>query len=156
MTAKEANMNKTIIFQLGREEFGVSVSLTQSIEKVQEITSIPQVAKFVMGVINLRGTIIPVIDLKQRLELGHMDVKDTTRILIIKINEISIGVLVDSCHEVLDIPPDIIHPATEIKSFIHQEYIRGVVSFEDRLVMLLNIEHLFINEELQKLEENVQ
>jgi len=93
------NENQLVDFKLGKEEFGLDIMKVQEIIKVPEITKVPKTSSFVQGVINLRGKIIPIINLRKRFDFGEIENTDATRILIVNINGITIGITVDSVSE---------------------------------------------------------
>src|SRR5690625_1981293 len=99
---------KVIVFQLNNEEYAVSVEQVGSIERMLPITRVPQTADFVKGVINLRGVVIPVIDLRVRFGIEEVEHGDTTRIIIFYLDDIEVGLIVDVANDVVDIPVNII------------------------------------------------
>ncbi len=135
-------------FFLDREEYGVDVKLVQEIRRVTEITSVPRAPQFIKGVINLRGRIIPVVDLKRKLELGEVEVTPVSRIVVVKIRERLLGLLVDGASQVLKIPVSSIDapPAEVVEK--GGDYIRGVAKLEKRLIILVDL-HKILALELQ-------
>src|SRR5690625_2751986 len=95
--------NKLIVFQLANEEYAISVQSVGSIERILPITRVPSTPSFVKGVINLRGVVTPVIDLKEKLKQTHTEFTEQTRIIIVHIDEITVGFIVDSANDVIDI-----------------------------------------------------
>lgn len=127
-------------FFLANEEYGVDVRLVQEIIRVSEITPVPRAPGFIKGVISLRGRIIPVVDLKRKLNLGEVDVKGrAARIAVVKVRERLIGLLVDGASQVLRIPLTRIEPAPEEVVEIDANYIRGVAKLEERLIILMDL-----------------
>ncbi|MGE6893648.1 chemotaxis protein CheW [Priestia flexa] len=127
---------KFIVFQLGNEEYGIAVEQVKSIEKMQHITRVPRTEKYVRGVINLRGVVIPILDLRKQFGLQEQTHTDHTRIIIVIINDIEVGLIVDAANDVLDIYDDHIESAPEV---IEADYISGVVKVEERLIVLVNL-----------------
>lgn len=148
---------KAIVFQLNKEEYGVDILQVRSIEKLQAITRVPKAPHFVNGVINLRGIITPVIDLRKRFALEEGDETEETRIIIVHVAESDVGLIVDSATDVLDIPEDAIEPPADIVGGVKAEYLRGVAKLENRLLIMLNLEKVLNPEEIEELkgfEEN--
>ena len=127
-------------FLLGEEEYGLDVRLVQEIIRVTEITPVPRAPEFVKGVINLRGRIIPVVDLKRKLGLGEVDEKARqSRIVVAKWRERLVGLLVNGASQVLKVPVSLIEPAPEEVVEIDADYIRGVAKLANRLVILMDL-----------------
>jgi len=126
-------------FFLGREEYGVDVRLVQEIIRVSEITQVPRAPEFIKGVINLRGRIIPVVDLKRKLGLGDVEVARQSRIVVVKIKERLIGLLVDGASQVLKVPVSTIEAAPDEVTEIDTTAIRGVAKLTGRLIILMDL-----------------
>ena len=126
-------------FFLGREEYGVDVRLVQEIIRVSEITQVPRAPEFIKGVINLRGRIIPVVDLKRKLGLGDVEVARQSRIVVVKIKERLIGLLVDGASQVLKVPISTIEAAPDEVTEIDTTAIRGVAKLTGRLIILMDL-----------------
>ena len=126
-------------FQLDREEYGLPVRLVQEIIRVAEITQVPRAPRSVKGVINLRGRIIPVIDLRRQLGLGEVETTRSTRIVVVTFEDRLLGLLVDSASQVLRVPVSSIEAAPEEVVEIDSNYIRGVAKLEDRLIILIDL-----------------
>jgi purine-binding chemotaxis protein CheW len=127
-------------FFLAREEYGVDVRLVQAIIRVSEITTVPRAPGFIKGVINLRGRIIPVVDLKRKLALGEVDEKArAARIVVVKVRERLVGLLVDGASQVLKVPVTAIEAAPEEVVEIDANYLRGVAKLEGRLIILMDL-----------------
>lgn len=131
---------KYIVFQLHDEEFAIPVSQVSGIEKLQKITRVPGAASEVKGVINLRGVITPVIDLKICLDLPLSDFTDATRVIIVTMNNSEIGLLVDEANDVVDINLEKLEPSPEVVGVKEVEYVDGVYSIDKRLLLLLNLD----------------
>jgi purine-binding chemotaxis protein CheW len=128
-----------VTFFLSEEEYGVDVRLVQEIIRVVEITQVPRAPDFIKGVINLRGRIIPVIDLKRKLALGEVAVERQTRVVVIRLRERLVGLLVDGASQVLKVPVSTIEAAPEEVVEIDANYIRGVAKLEKRLIILVDL-----------------
>ena len=128
-----------VTFFLAREEYGVDVRLVQEIIRVSAITQVPRAPAFIKGVINLRGRIIPVIDLKHRLGLGEVEPGRQARVVVIHARDRLIGLLVDGASQVLKVPVSTIEAAPEEVTEIDSNYIRGVAKLETRLIILVDL-----------------
>jgi purine-binding chemotaxis protein CheW len=129
---------KIIVFQLGDEEYGISVEEVQSIEKIQHITRVPGVKEYVKGVINLRGVITPIIDLRTRFKLQEQLNHELTRIIMVRLNDIEAGLIVDAANDVVDIDEKTIASVPETIEGIAVEYLSGVVKVDGRLIFVIN------------------
>lgn len=132
------NEIQLVVFKLGREEYGVSILQVQEIKRITEITRVPHSPDYIKGVMNLRGSVLPVIDLKKRLNLPQQDYTDDTRIIIIKVEDIIVGMIVDAVSEVTTIDQSNIEPPQAVVGGIAADYLSGVGKLENRLLILLN------------------
>jgi purine-binding chemotaxis protein CheW len=131
-----------VSFFLQREEYGVDVRLVQEIIRAAEITPVPRAPEAIRGVINLRGRIIPVVDLKKRLGLGETSVGPKTRIVVVKVRERLMGLLVDGASQVLRVPVSVIEAAPEEVVEIDANAIRGVAKLPGRLIILMDLQRV--------------
>lgn len=151
---KQTNeIRKVIVFQLNNEEYAVSVEQVGSIEMMLPITRVPQAADFVKGVINLRGVIIPVIDLRIRFGLEEIEYTDTTRIIIFYLEDMEVGLIVDVANDVVDVPENIIEPPPEVVGTVHVDYIEGVAKLDERLLILLDLQKVLTTDEIEHLKK---
>ncbi|WP_309087101.1 chemotaxis protein CheW [Domibacillus sp.] len=134
---------KVIAFQLVDKEYALPVHQVYSIEKLMHITRVPGTVPFVKGVINLRGVVTPIIDLRSRFGLSDKQYDDSTRIIIASIDDIEVGLVVDGANDVLDIPVDAIEPQPEVVGSLGDEYITGVAKLEKRLLIMLSLQKIF-------------
>lgn len=130
---------KMVVFQLAAEEYCLDVQYVKSIERMLPITRVPRVAPFVKGVINLRGVVTPVIDLRLRLDLPVSDYTDKTRIIMVSLDDMEVGLIVDGAHDVVDTDPDAIEPPPEVVGNTVKDYIEGVYQLDQRLLTILNL-----------------
>ena len=138
-----------VVFELGTEYFGVGIDAVESIVKIQEITRMPQAPAFVEGVTNLRGTVLPVIDLRKRLNIQVTEMTKETRIVVVNMNGMKVGMIVDGVSEVLTVSDDIIEPPPSMFSTIDTQYLTGIARLEDRLIILLDlVEVLSVKEKI--------
>jgi len=131
---------KVIVFQLLDMEYAISVDIVQSIEKVLSITRVPKTPAYVKGVINLRGIVTPIVDLRERFGLASKEMDDSTRIIIVTLDEYDVGLIVDAANDVLDIPVNAIEPQPEVVGTIESDFISGVAKVEKHLLVMLNLD----------------
>ncbi|CAM3402245.1 MULTISPECIES: chemotaxis protein CheW [Brevibacillus] len=143
---------KVIVFRLKDEEYGVEVQQVRSIEKLEHITRVPRTPKFVKGVINLRGVVTPIIDLRKRFDLEESEYSESTRIIIVAVNDLEVGLIVDAANDVIDIPVDAIEPPPEVVGGVEAAYLRGVAKLDKRLLILLNLDKVLSTEEINQLD----
>ncbi|MFB1081089.1 chemotaxis protein CheW [Jeotgalibacillus sp. JSM ZJ347] len=144
MTNQENDL-KVIVFQLVNKEYAVPVENVQSIEKVMHITRVPGVPGYVRGVINLRGVVTPIIDLRKRFSLEDAEENEHTRMIIVTIGGIEVGLVVDSANDVIDLPQDSIEPQPNVVGSIENDFISGVAKLERRLLILLQLDKVLEN-----------
>ncbi|MBO9609155.1 MAG: chemotaxis protein CheW [Paenibacillaceae bacterium] len=145
---------KVIVFALANEEYGVEVEKVRTIERMMPMTRVPKTPPFVKGVINLRGVVIPVIDLRGRFSLETAAYTDNTRIIIVAVGTIEVGMIVDSANDVIDVDTDNIENPPEIVGGIKAKYLRGIAQIGDsRLLVLLNLEEVLNKSEIVQLEQ---
>jgi len=160
VTAGPQRQGKYLVFQLGREEFGVRVVKVREIMGLQEITSVPQTQDFVRGVINLRGKVIPVIDLRRKFRLE--DLQDTQRTCIVVLQvaheggDIMMGVIVDGVSEVLTIQENEIEDTPEFGDDVQMPYILGMAKVKGAVKILLDIDQVLTNNEIRGLSRPTQ
>ena len=137
-----------VSFKIGSEEFGVDILKVQEINRMVEITRVPQAPHYVEGVINLRGKVIPIVDLRKRFNLDLKEHDKNTRIVVVDIGGNIMGMIVDSVSEVLRLPSSTIEPPPEIVTGINSEYIKGVAKLDDRLLIFLDLSKVIDMEEM--------
>ncbi len=141
-------------FTIGKEQFGVNILLVQEIIRSAPITIVPNSPDFVEGVINLRGNIIPVIELRKRLNLFQESANEDTWILILDIGGKVTGFIVDSVSKVLKIPENSIEPPPDlVVAGLESQYIRGVCDTGEGLLIILDFNHILLSEEIKRLKE---
>ncbi|MDR0270060.1 chemotaxis protein CheW [Paenibacillus sp.] len=144
---------KVIVFKLGSEEYGIQVDKVQTIERMLPITRVPKTYAFVKGVINLRGVVIPVIDLRGRFGLEESEYTDQTRIIIVAVKDMEVGFIVDSANDVIDLHTDLIETPPEVVGGIKAKYLDGVAKIGDsRLLIMLNLSEVLNKNEIIQLE----
>jgi len=150
---EDTQKGRFLTFSLGNESYGIEIKYVTEIIGIQTITEIPELPEYVKGVINLRGKIIPVMDVRLRFKKEAKEYNDRTCVIVIDINDISIGLIVDSVSEVLTIPEeDIVEPPKMNKSFSNR-YIKNIGKVENGVKLLLDCEKLLTEDELEDLSE---
>lgn len=148
---QETELLQLVTFSIGDEEFGVEILKVQEIIRMLEITKVPKAPAFVEGVINLRGKVIPILDLRKRFGLAERDHDKNTRIIVIDINSMIVGFIVDSVSEVLRLPASTVEPPPPVVAGLDSDYISGVGKLEDRLLIMLDLNRLLSNDEQLRL-----
>lgn len=142
-----------VVFKLRREEFGIDIYKVREVLKLLPVTPLPQSAEFIEGVINIRGSVIPVIDLRRRFEMQEQECTENTRIIIVENNKDSVGLIVDAVREVLRVPAENIQPPPRGAVGMQADLMEGVARMNDRLIILLKIENLLDTLEKVTLDE---
>ena len=140
-------------FRIGTETFGVRIGSVREIVRVPEITAVPNAPESIEGVINLRGKIIPVMDLRKRFSSPNVQSDKKNRILVVELEKRLLGLIVNSASEVIKIPPSEIEPPGNVFAEGESNYVTGVGKLNGRLIILLDIEKLLHRPEFKRLEE---
>ncbi|MGB9640228.1 MAG: chemotaxis protein CheW [Anaerolineales bacterium] len=136
-----------VVFELANEHYGVDISAVESIIKMQQITTVPQAPAFVEGITNLRGSILPVMDLRKRFglkEIGKDNSQSTrqhdeSRIVVVSMEGMKVGMIVDAVSEVLRVPSDAIEPPPPMVTSINSAFITGIAKVGEKLIILLDL-----------------
>lgn len=137
-----AGIFQLVTFKMGTEEYAVDILKVQEINRMTEIARVPKAPNYVEGVINLRGRVIPVVSLRKRFGFTEKEKDEQSRIMIMDIQGITIGVIVDSVSEVLRIPAHTVEPAPGLTAAMGTEFIKGIAKLEDRLIILIDMDLL--------------
>ena len=141
-----------VSFKIGNEEFGVDINRVQEINRMMKLTEVPNSPDFVDGVINLRGRVIPVVDLRTRLNMVRAEHNSNTRIIVVELNSNTVGFIVDEVSEVLRIPKEITEAPPDMVGGVDSDYITSIGKLEDRLLILLDLEKILSTAEFNVLE----
>lgn len=139
-----------VSFIIGEEEFGVDILNVQEIIRLVEMTDVPNAPAFIEGVINLRGRIIPVVDLRERFNFPSRESDDSTRIVVVELERCVVGFLVDAVRQVIRVEREIIDPPPELARSIDSRYITGVAKLDGRLLILLDLNKVVSIDEQQQ------
>jgi len=144
--------DKYLSFRIGNESYGIEIRHVTEIVVMQEITEVPDMPDFITGVINLRGKVISVMDVRKRFRLELREYDERTCIIVVDINDISVGLIVDTVNEVLNIPESHIDPPPKTHSGIKSNYIQGMGKIGETVKILLDVEKILYRDELARLE----
>ncbi len=147
---EDALQDRFLTFRLGTESYGIEIRYVTEIIVMQEITKVPDLPEFIIGVVNLRGNVISVMDVRKRFHLETREYDDRTCIIVVNIKDIAIGLLVDTVNEVLNIPEEQVDPPPKTHSGIKSNYIMGMGKIENQVKILLNIENILLEEEFEQ------
>ncbi len=148
-----ADILQLVSFNLGAEEFGVDIAAVQEIVRMPEITKVPRSPDFVEGVVNLRGKIIPVVDLRKRFRLSVGEATKSTRIIIVTVAKRTVGMIVDAVSEVLRLDVASVEPTPDmVATQVDSAFLKGIAKLEGRLLILLDLDLILNQEEAGALE----
>lgn len=150
-STESVELLQLVSFLIGKEEFGVDILKVQEINRMFQITKVPNSPDYVDGVINLRGRVIPVIDLRLKMGMTRKEHDKDTRIIVVDLTGRTIGFIVDKVKEVLRIPSSIIEPPPDMAAGINADYITAVGKLEDRLLILLDLDKIITQQEKAEL-----
>lgn len=145
--------DKYLTFRLADEDYGVEIRFVLEIIGLQKITVVPDLPNFVKGVINLRGKIIPVIDIRTRFNFSFRDYDDRTCIIVVDVKGVQTGLIVDEVSEVIDIDEKNIQPPPKTAKTKKEKYIQGLGKINNTVKIILDIEHLLSSEDLENISE---
>ncbi len=152
-TKKEVAEGKFLTFALGNEEYGIEILRVREIIGLMDITTVPQTPDYMKGVINLRGKVIPVIDLRMKFSMLEEEHTQETCVIVVEVNSTLIGIIVDSVSEVLDIKGGEIENAPSFEQGIDTSFIMGLGKVKEKIIILLDIGTVLSSEELEMVEQ---
>ena len=156
---EDIDLSKTIqlvVFKLKGEAFAAPIRQVVEIIKPQKVTRMPRAPHYVDGILNLRGQVFPVVNLHRRLSLGESEVTSKSRIMVAEVSGEPMGLVVDEVEQVLRVPEDDVDEAPELMEETTGKYISGVVRIEDRMILQLDLDSLFLAEEFVELNKDDQ
>ena len=153
---EDTQKGKYLTLNLGKEVFGIEIRYVTEIIGIQPISEVPEVPDFVKGIINLRGKIIPLIDVRLKFKKDAMDYNDRTCIIVIDIDNTSIGLIVDQVAEVLNIEEDMIVPPPDYRTGFQNRYIKSIGRVGEEVKLILDCDKLLNDDELEIMEQAVQ
>lgn len=143
--------HQLVVFELENEKYGVDIASVEGIIKMQEITRLPHAPEFIEGITNLRGTIVPVVDLRTRFGLPRQEPTRDTRIVIANMDSSKVGIIVDAVTQVIRVPDDKIEPPPQMSVTINSAFIKNIAKLESELVILLDLGKVLSTEERESL-----
>lgn len=143
-----ATPDEFLTFTLGQEEYGVDILKVQEIRGYDTVTRIPEAPDFIKGVINLRGTIVPVIDMRLKFRLAKAEYNEFTVMIILNVARRVVGMVVDGVSDVMQLSADQIRPAPEFGSSVNTRFITGIGALEQRMLILIDIEKLMSSQDM--------
>jgi purine-binding chemotaxis protein CheW len=135
-----------VLFKIGNETYGLDISAVHEIIRMQPITKVPKTPFYVKGIINLRGKVIPVIDLVERFGMEKTEKDKNNRIMVVNLQDTTMGIVVDAVTEVLSIPIDSIEPVSDVVATTNTDYLAGIAKLADKMVILLELDKLLSGE----------
>ena len=144
---EDTQKDKFLTFRVGDEDYGIEIRRVTEIIGIQKITAVPDMPEFVKGVINLRGKVIPVLDMRRRFALEDRDYDERTCIVVVNVAEAAVGLVVDTVNEVADIPEEQIEPAPEINKAGNNRMLQGLGKVGEEVKILLDVDKLLYEEE---------
>ena len=151
-TSGVATSGEFLTFTLGAEEYGIDILKVQEIRGYDAVTKITNAPSFIKGVINLRGVIVPIVDLRIKFNLGNITYDQFTVVIILNIGKRVMGVVVDGVSDVIQLSADNLRPAPEFGSILDTRYILGLGTVEERMIIVVDIERLMTSQEMSLVE----
>jgi purine-binding chemotaxis protein CheW len=151
---EDTQKDKYLTFHLAGEDYGIEIAFVTEIIGIQKITDVPDMPGFVKGVINLRGKVIPVMDVRSRFNFKFRDYDNRTCIVVVDINGTAVGLVVDKVNEVADIPEDKIEPPPKISKATSSRFIKGMGKMGEDVKILLKVDQLLFDDELEQIADN--
>ena len=145
-----------LTFRLGAEEYGIDILRVQEIRSYEEPTRIANAPAFIKGVVNLRGVIVPIIDMRMKFNLEQANYDDFTVVIVLNIGSRVVGVVVDAVSDVITLKPEQLRPVPEFNSTIASDHILAIGAVENRMLILVDIEKLMTSSEMGLIESSVQ
>ncbi|SEL34555.1 purine-binding chemotaxis protein CheW [Kosakonia sacchari] len=150
--AGEPSGQEFLVFTLGDEEYGIDILKVQEIRGYDQVTRIANTPDFIKGVTNLRGVIVPIVDLRVKFSQGDVEYDDNTVVIVLNLGQRVVGIVVDGVSDVLSLASDQIRPAPEFAVTLSTEYLTGLGALGDRMLILVNIEKLLNSDEMALLD----
>ena len=156
VSASEGYLEEFLTFTLGAEEYAIDILKVQEIRGYEEPTVIANSPAFIKGVVNLRGTIVPIVDLRIKFDVGVVEYTPFTVVIILNVGGRVVGMVVDAVSEVAAMSDEQIRPAPEFSPAVDTRYIRGLATIEERMLIVVDIEKLMLSSEMALVEQEAQ
>jgi purine-binding chemotaxis protein CheW len=142
-----------LTFTLGREEYGIDILKVQEIRGYEAVTTIANAPEFIKGVINLRGNIVPIVDMRIKFKLGNVTYDETTVVIVLTVANRVVGMVVDGVSDVTTLKPEEIKPAPEFGASLDTQYLLGLGTVDERMIILVDIERLMSSKDMELVEQ---
>ncbi|MGD8784250.1 MAG: chemotaxis protein CheW [Thioalkalispiraceae bacterium] len=156
MTSGDESQQQYLTFMLAGEEYGVDILRVQEIKGWDTVTQIPNTPSYIRGVINLRGTIVPIIDMRSRFNLEELEYGPTTVVIVLKVNGDDksriMGIVVDGVSDVYNMPDEEIKPSPDFGSAVDTDFVKGLATVHEKMVIVLDIDHMCNSRELSDID----
>ena len=152
----KAHSGEFLAFRLGAEEYGIDILKVQEIRSFEQPTRMANAPAYILGVINLRGVIVPIVDMRIKFNLEKVEYNDFTVVIVLNIGRQVVGMVVDGVSDVITLAPEQLRPVPEFSSTISQDHLLAIGALEDRMLILLDIEKLMSSAEMGLVAQNVQ
>ena len=156
VTGQQGAHAEFLTFRLGAEEYGIDILRVQEIRSYEEPTRIANAPHFIKGVVNLRGVIVPVVDLRIKLGCEKVEYNGFTVVIVLNVHGRVVGAVVDSVSDVLELASELIKPAPEMNTSMDTSFITGIASVGERMLILMDIEALMSSEDMGLMDHNTQ
>ncbi|ORM75526.1 chemotaxis protein CheW [Mixta gaviniae] len=153
--AADNHGNEYLVFTLGDEEYGIEILKVQEIRGCERVTRIANTPDFITGVTNLRGVIVPIVDLRIKFNLAGAGINEKTVVIVLSLAQRVVGIVVDGVSDVLSLSADAIKPAPDFSVTLSTDYLLGLGSVEERMIILVDIEKLLTSEEMELVEKSI-
>jgi len=153
--ANDNHGNEYLVFTLGDEEYGIEILKVQEIRGCERVTRIANTPDFITGVTNLRGVIVPIVDLRIKFDLAGTEINDKTVVIVLSLAQRVVGIVVDGVSDVLSLNAEEIKPAPDFSVTLSTDYLLGLGSVDERMIILVDIEKLLTSEEMELVEKSV-
>ena len=150
------SLREFLAFKLGAEEYGIDILRVQEIRSYEEPTRIANAPAFIKGVVNLRGVIVPIVDMRLKLKLERADYDSFTVVIVLNIGSRVVGMVVDAVSDVITLTPEQLHPVPEFNSAIESDHLLAIGSIDQRMLILVDIEKLMTSSEMGLVEQTLQ
>ncbi|MFQ3788080.1 chemotaxis protein CheW [Halomonas sp. A29] len=152
LAAAEAHNREFLVFSLGDEEYAVDILKVQEIRGYENVTRIANAPDFIKGVTNLRGVIVPIVDLRIKFHLDKVEYGGQTVVIVVNVEDRVVGIVVDGVSDVMTLSPDQIKPAPEFGVTLSSDFLSGLGSLEDRMLVIVDIDKLLTSDEMELVE----
>lgn len=151
--AVSGSIRELLTFTLGKEEYGIDILKVQEIRGYDAVTTIANTPEFIKGVINLRGTIVPIVDMRIKFNLGSVEYNQFTVVIILNVARRVVGIVVDGVSDVITLTADQLKPSPEFSTALDTQYIQGLGTVEERMIIVMDIEKLVLSNDMELVEE---